>query len=131
MRKLIRSAAFRGLAMLLVAAVFNVGFVVHANAGLIPTGKTEITQERAQDLTTVRQALENKVVTERLTELGLTQQEIDQRLAMLSDQEISQLAADIENVDTAGSALGIIAGVVIVTIIVLAILEITGDANNF
>lgn len=131
MQKILESKSVRALVMLMVMAVFNAGYVSVANAELIPSGKTQISQERAQDMTTVRQALESKVVTERLSELGFSEQEVDQRLAMLTDQEVSQLSNDIQNVDTAGSVIGAVAGVAVVLIIVLAILEITGDADNF
>lgn len=131
MRNFIDTRTFRTLAMLMATLVFSVGVFTSAQAGLIVPNAVQPETERVEDLNSVRQALENKVVTERLKDLGLSQQEIDQRLAMLSDEELSRLAQDVQNVDTAGSALGIIASVAIVTLIVLAILEITGDADNF
>jgi uncharacterized small protein (DUF1192 family) len=133
MRETLSTSLFRGLALLMVAAVFSVGLASNANAALLaaPDAPQAVSQERAEGMDTIRQALESKVVAERLKDLGLSQQEIDQRLAMLSDQEISRLAADVQNVDTAGSALGIIAGVAIVALIVFGILELTGHADNF
>ncbi|MCX5786947.1 MAG: PA2779 family protein [Elusimicrobia bacterium] len=74
--------------------------------------------DRAADMKTVQTALESKVVRERLKTLGLTDKEIESRLTRLSDQQVHQLAKDV---DTLGPGGGVV-GVLIIVIVVLAIL---------
>ena len=130
MRTMLHWRCVHCLAMLLAMLMFTVGISTRVHAGLIPTADSQVSAERSADMTTVRQALENKIVSERLEELGYSKAEINQRLAMLSDEELSKLASDIQNLDTAGDGMGFIIGVLVIAILVLVILELTGTTNN-
>ena len=58
--------------------------------------------DRAADMKTVQTTLESKVVRERLKALGLTDKEIESRLTRLSDQQVHQLAKDVNTLSSGG-----------------------------
>lgn len=74
--------------------------------------------QRAADMKTVQTALESKILRERLKALGLTDKEIESRLTRLSDQQIHQLAKDINTVSSGG----FLEEVLVLVILVLLIL---------
>ncbi len=130
MRTMLHWRSVHCVAMVLAMLMFTAGISTSVHAGLIPTADSQVSAERSADMTTVRQALENKIVSQRLQELGYSSTEVEQRLAMLSDEELSKVASDIENLDTGGGAVGLIIGVLVITILVLVILELTGTTDN-
>jgi len=73
--------------------------------------------DRAADMKTVQTTLESKVVRERLKALGLTDKEIESRLTRLSDQQVHQLAKDVNTLGPGGG----IVGILIVVMLVLAV----------
>ena len=73
--------------------------------------------DRAGDMKTVQTALESKIVRERLKALGMTDKEIESRLTRLSDQQVHQLAKDVNTLGPGGG----IVGILIVVMLVLAV----------
>jgi len=123
---------FRRIAMLLVLTMTCLALVPRVEAGFIPTDpagqswQTQQAQElRAKDMAAVKQALENKLVAERLAALGYSSQEIDQRLAQLSDTELHELASQIDTLTVAGGALGTVIVLLVIVILVIVILKLT------
>lgn len=76
---------------------------------------------RTEDLKKVQTALESKIVRERLKALGLSDQEIESRLSKLSDQQIHQLAKDIDTLAPGGDVGGVLVLVILVLLIVYLI----------
>jgi hypothetical protein len=58
--------------------------------------------QRQQDIQRVGAALENKIVSARLSQLGFTPEEINQRLSKLSNEEVHHLALHAEAINAAG-----------------------------
>ena len=116
-----KKQAVRTLAMALavLTAWASVG-VPRVQAMMVPSAVASETaaQARAQDLTTVRTALENKMVRQRLVELGLSPAQIDARLGHLSDRQLHQVAMHIEKQNPAGDATGILVIVALVLLII-------------
>ncbi len=76
-------------------------------------------QDRERDIQTVRAALENKVVRQRLADLGLTKEQIESRMGKLDNQKLHQVATQIEKQNPAGDgAIGILVIVVLVLLII-------------
>jgi Holliday junction resolvasome RuvABC DNA-binding subunit len=59
---------------------------------------------QANDLETIRQFLEVKAVKNRLESLGYSSEEIQARLSSLSNEEIHQLAGNINTLTTEATA---------------------------
>ena len=75
---------------------------------------------RMADLQKIQTVLESKVVRQRLEDFGLSQEEINTRLARLSDDQLHQFATDLDAIIPAGDGLGII--VVLLVIAILAVI---------
>ena len=59
------------------------------------------------------------MVSERLRQLGFTQEEIQARLGQLSDQQIHQLALNLDEVKVGGDGLGVVIAVLVIAILVV------------
>ena len=117
---------FRHVAWYLVVAMFIIGIAPKADAGLSPSELIAAQFDRAQDSGTIRQVLENKMVSERLSQLGFTQEEVNSRLSQLSDQQLHKLAVNLDEIKTGGDGLGIIIALLVIAILVVILLQITG-----
>ena len=74
--------------------------------------------DRAADMKMVQAALESKIVRERLKALGLTDKEIESRLSQLTDQQVHQVAKDI-NALKPGGFIGSVLGLVIMVLLIV------------
>ena len=112
----------------LVIAMFIIAIAPRVDAGLAPSEVIQLASvERAADLQKIRQTLEMKAVGERLTQLGLTSAEVQQRLSSLSDQQIHQIALQLDDLKIGQSdALGVIIALLVIVILVIVILKLTG-----
>lgn len=77
--------------------------------------------DRAADAHTVQKALENKLVRERLKDLGLNDKEVQARLDHLSDEQLHQLATHIHTLAPAGDDFTVPGILILVLVIVLII----------
>jgi hypothetical protein len=84
----------------------------------------------ASDLDRVRGVLENKKVSQTLADLGYDQGEIDARMSQLTDQEIHQLAGQLDAamVPAGDGTVGVVIAVVVVILVVLGILSLMGKS---
>lgn len=112
----------------LVVAMFIIGIAPKVDAGLSPSEIITLQQvDRTADLQKIQKVIEVKAVNERLRQLGLTQDEIQKRLAQLSDQQIHQAALQLDDLTVGqGDALGFIIAILVIVILVIVILKLTG-----
>lgn len=118
----------KGIVWYLVVAMFLIGSVPRAYAGLSPSEIIPFSPtERGTDLQKVKSFLERKIVAEKLKEFGFSPQEIQKRLHDLSDQQIHQLALKIEEWKVGGdSGLGLVIALLVITILIILFLQLTG-----
>lgn len=123
-----RSPFMKCMTWYLVFAMCIISIVPRADAGLAPSEIIQIAAvDRVQDLQKIQQVLEMKAVSERLKQFGLTSEEVQQRLASLSDQQIHQLALQLDEIRVGqGDALGVIIALLVIVILVIVILKLTG-----
>ncbi|WP_029896748.1 PA2779 family protein [Desulfohalovibrio reitneri] len=124
MREFLETGWFRSLAAGMAVVMCLVSFVPRVEAGFVPSDRSLSAEVRTDDLATVQKSLENKMVRERLADLGYSPEEIEQRLSMLSDQELHSLASQIDAVDS-GGILGAIIVVLIIVLVVIVVLKVT------
>jgi hypothetical protein len=112
----------------LVVAMFIIGIAPKVDAGLSPSEIIVLQQvDRTADLQKIQKVIEVKAVNERLRQLGLTQDEIQKRLTLLSDQQIHQAALQLDDLTVGqGDALGFIIAILVIVILVIVILKLTG-----
>ena len=118
MKKVQRASPFtQTMVWALMLTTFATGcFPQEGNAALAPaTSAAPSGQDRAEDLQKVQRLLESKIVQQRLEDLGLTPEEIQARLTLLSDAQVHQMAAQIDALMPGG-------GVDLTTIVALVLL---------
>jgi hypothetical protein len=83
--------------------------------------------QRTLEIKKIQNLLENKIVRQRLQDLGLSEGEITTRLAQLSDQEVHALSTHIDSLIPGGdSGLGIVIALLVIAILVVLLLHLTG-----
>lgn len=98
-----------------------------AQAEILTTEAFLGASERAAHLQTVHSVLEREAVRQQLMAYGVDPADAVERVAALSDQELAELAAQMEDLPAGGSVLALIGAV----FLVLMILELTGVINIF
>jgi len=117
---------FRHVAWYLVVAMFLIGIAPKVDAGLSPSELIAAQFDRGQDSSNIRQVIENKMVSERLAQLGFTQEEVTSRLSQLSDQQLHKLAVNLDEIKTGGDGLGLVIAILVIAILVVILIQITG-----
>ncbi|MDP2277604.1 MAG: PA2779 family protein, partial [Nitrospirota bacterium] len=108
----------------LVFAIFVLGIAPRVEAGIAPSDIIALSQvDRAADIDKIQTALETKMVRERLKKLGYAQEEINSRLAQLSDQQMHNLALQLDDVKVGGDGLGIVIALLVIVILVVLLLQ--------
>ncbi|MCL5238748.1 MAG: PA2779 family protein [Nitrospirae bacterium] len=123
-----RIPLMRQVAWYLVFAMFIIGIAPKAEAGFTPSEVIALSKvDRAADLDRVQKTLETKMIRERLEKFGLTQDEINSRLARLSDQQVHRLALQLDDLKVGkDDALGVIIALLVIAILVVLLLQLTG-----
>jgi hypothetical protein len=116
------------IAWYLVAAMFIIGIAPRVDAGMAPSEIIAIAKgERTADLDKIRQALEVKAVGERMHQLGLSREDIQNRIVQLNDQQIHQIALQLDDLKVGQSdAIGLVIGILVIAILVVVLLKLTG-----
>jgi hypothetical protein len=112
----------------LVLALFVIGIVPRVEAAFAPSEALNLSVEaRVGDIEKIRGALENKLVSQRLLDLGYTSEEVMTRLSQLTDSQIHSFAQKLDDLKVGGdSGLGIIIAVLVIIALVLVILQLSG-----
>jgi hypothetical protein len=111
----------------LIGAMFVIGITPRAFAGFSPSEAASLTFDRSSDLEKIRKVLEMKMVRERMKEFGFTASEIEKRLSELSDDQLHQIALQLDEVKVGGDAGWIALGILIVlAAIAVLVIYLTG-----
>lgn len=116
----------QALAIYLIFALLILGSLPYnAMAVMIPSdleGAAEAVElDRDADIQKIQTALESKLVVQRLTDLGLSVEEVQQSMAKLTTQELHDVASNLDGLQ-AGGDLGLVVGVLVVVVLVLLII---------
>jgi hypothetical protein len=96
---------------------------VNGNAALMQSRLADgvSVSERQAQIETIRQALEQEVVAQRLADFGLSKAEIAAKLPTLSDAQVHQLAGLSKDIAGGGAAEAVIAVLVIIILVVVIV----------
>jgi hypothetical protein len=111
-------------------ALINLGAVGFANAGIIATDSL-LPAVRDRDLAAVRATLDRSDVRRQFEKMGVARAAVDARIANLTDQELHQLAQDIEQAPAGGDGFLALVGAVFVVLIILELLGVTNVFKKF
>jgi hypothetical protein len=114
----------RRVAVTLILIMLPLSFIPRVEAAFISSDESFSSIMRQQDMATVQKALEHKLVKERLSDLGYTEEEIAARLNQLSDQELHSFASQLDSLNPGGDGLGIIIAILVITLLVILILKL-------
>ena len=115
---------FKMIALYLVVATTVLTLPAQGWAMFIPAGETA--SSRQADIDAIQKTLESTVVKQRLTELGLSSGEALARVNMLSDEQIHQVASNLDSLQAGADGAGVLIFLLLVAIIVVVILQVTG-----
>ena len=108
----------------LVVAMFVIGITPRVYAGFSASEVVGFSAiDRASDLGKIQNAIETKMIGERLRQIGLTPDEIQKKLSQLGDQQIHQLAQQLDELRVGGDsgwvAFGIVIGLAAIAVLVI------------
>ena len=124
MKAFMTDPVVRGIAMMLVVVMGMVSFVPRVEASFVPSDQSALS--RQEDMATIQKALEQKLVRERLKDLGYTEEEINARLDRLSDAEVHSVASQLDSLLPAGGWEAAVIVILLVAVLVVLILMWTG-----
>ncbi len=79
--------------------------------------------ERAEKIESVRKALEQKIVAQRLSDYGLSHEEVASRINSLDDQQLHQLASLSDEIG--GGGVGLVISVLVIILLIVLILKLS------
>ena len=82
--------------------------------------------DRAADHARIRTTLETSMVKQRLVDYGLSPEDAMARLNTLSDEQLHEIAANMDSLQAGGGVVGDVVFILLVVVIVIAVLELTG-----
>jgi phage regulator Rha-like protein len=118
-------AFFKQTALVMIVVMTILGMVPRVDAAFVHSFESMDHKIQTNDLETVRQFLETKAVKNRLEALGYSPEEIQDRLSSLSEEEIHQLAGNINTLTTGGNGLGVVIAILVIVLLVILILKLT------
>ena len=118
MRCVMKLSFIKYLAGYLVVAMFVMGITPRAYADFSPSEVIGSASDRASDIEKIQGVLEMKMVGERLRSLGFTEEEINKKLDQLSDNQLHELALQLDELKVGGDG----AATAVIIILLLAIL---------
>jgi hypothetical protein len=117
----------RCIVWLVCVAVLNLGSPLVAQAGIVGTLQAVEASSRAMDLATVDAALARDDVRAQFAALGVAPEQVEARVAALTDAELRTLAGQMADLPAGGDALAVIG----IVFLVLLILEAVGVIDIF
>jgi hypothetical protein len=125
--KALKIPYMKHVAWYLVVAMVIISIAPRVEAGFAPSEVIDMKQvDRTAELEKIQSILETKAVRERLAQFGLSHDEITERLSQLSDEQIHQLALQLDDLRVGQDAAGVIIAVLVIIILVIVILQLTG-----
>lgn len=122
----VKKLYFKQVAFVVAFAILVIGAIPAKSMAFVVGIETiNAPIERAADMEKVQRVLESKMVSDKLTSMGLSADEVRERLAKLTDAELHQFAKQIDSLYPGGDALGAIIAILIIVILVLFILKMT------
>lgn len=110
---------YMAMAMLIISSVPR-----NASAGLIPS-QVAAEGARQADIAKVQAALESKVVSQRLSDLGLNPEEVKMKVASFSDSDLHQLASNVDQLQGGGDGLGVVIALLVIVLLIIIILQVS------
>ena len=123
----------RSITLYLIVAMFVIASVPTQSAAMFISSDSagvsaaNVVMDAVSDAAKVRTFLESKIVRQRLSDFGLTSEEISSRLNQMSADQLHRIASHIDQVDAGGdSGLGVIITLLVIAILVIVVMKLMG-----
>ena len=126
MRKIKTIFVFKIGALYLAFVFFLIGSIPRNSWAYFAESQQALSLSREADINKIQRALESKMVSQRLSELGLSRGEINSKLQQLSDADVHQFASQLDSLMPGGDAGVTIILLLVIAILVLVIIQMTG-----
>lgn len=124
--KFVKSWYFRQIALVLAVAMLAIGAVPAKSMAYVVGSEAVVAEHsREADIARIQRVLESKLVSDKLSQAGLTQDEINGKIGQLSDDEVHSFASQLDSLYPGGDGLGVVIGLLIIVILVLVILKLS------
>jgi hypothetical protein len=111
----------------MVTVMFLFGITPKVDAGFSPSELIGQSQwDRSRDVEKIQKFLEAKMIRERLHAFGFSQEEIQARLNLLTDDQIHEVALKLDEIKVAGDGGEVIIAVLLIAILVVLIIYLSG-----
>ena len=108
----------RRIAIILVVPMALISIMPQVEAAFISSDESFSYNMRQQDTATIKKALEQKLVKQRLKTLGYSEDEVKARLDKLSDNELHRFATQLNSLTAGGGGLG---GIIVLSVVIVGI----------
>ena len=115
---------FKSITLYLIVATFFMTLPAQGWAMFIPS--EESATVRQSDMAAIQKTLESSVIKQRLLDYGLSSEEALARVDQLSQEQIHQIAGNINSLQAGADGVDALIFILLVAIIVIVILEVTG-----
>ncbi len=115
------------VAWYMVTVMFLFGVTPKVEAGFSPSeviGQSQM--DRSMDVEKIRKFLETKMIRERLQAFGFSQEEIQTRLNLLTDDQIHQVALKLDELKVAGDGGEAVIIILLIAAVVLLVIYLLG-----
>ncbi|HET6465792.1 MAG TPA: PA2779 family protein [Nitrospiria bacterium] len=115
----------------LIVATISISFEAReSSAALLPSMAAmdlgTLGPDREGSMKRIQSILESRLIVQRLADFGLTPAEITSRLNQLSDQQVHEIATQLDALQPGGDALGTVVVLLVIAILVVVLLQLTG-----
>lgn len=107
----------------LILSVLFVSLAPRVNAMFVTSNHPLNT---AEDLLQIRKVLEEKVVYQRLLDLGFSPGEVSNRISALTGEQIHDIALQLQQLKVSGAAEGVLIGILVIILVILVVLPLAG-----
>ena len=112
----------------LLSALLMLTPVLSAQAGMLDTDTLITTGQSQQSIAGLQQLLEHEDAQRQLLALGVSPDQVRERVASLSDSELARINQGIDTLNAGGDS---ILGVLLIIFIVFVITDVIGATNIF
>jgi hypothetical protein len=124
----------RTITVYLIVAMFVIASIPAQSAAMFISSDSigvssvdAVVIDSVSDMAKVNTFLESKIVRQRLSDFGLTAEEISSRLNRLSSDQLHRIATHIDQVDAGGAeVIGTIIALLVIAILVIVALKLMG-----
>lgn len=121
----------KAIALLLATSLVTLGFVQSAGAGVVSTETAIEIQERDARIERINSVLARDSVQSRMIRLGVDPNAAAARIANLSDSELQQLEARMDELPAGADGALTVLGIVLLVLLVLELVGVTDVFKSF